>query len=212
MKKLLALALSALMILGLFVGCGNTAKPAESSTETTVAATPAGKLIVSLNNTVEFVYDETGKILEIKGTDEDSNAIATDLQQHLGRDCVHGVRALMRYHTDKKIVGDAKTMSVRVAYGDPLPTEDFLDTIVIDTQMLADEEDSGVRIIQIGAAQLDEYGIILPETAKKMAGLYLGVAAEELTGDYVGTDNLYTYSFGDKSCTVDGTTGLVKAK
>lgn len=199
------------MLFALMAGCGNNSKPSET-TEDTTPATPAGTLYVTLNNTLELVYDQDGNILELKGTDADSNAIAADLQMHLGRGCVHAVRGFMRYVSDRKIIGDAKSMTVRVGFGDPLPTADFLDTITVDTQMLADEEGTGVQIHKISADKLDSAGLILPEVAKILAARRLSTTAETLTGEDTVVDGQYTYSFAGKTCTVNATTGLITAK
>lgn len=213
MKKVILLSLC-LALLFTLAACGGNKAPTETdpTEESTVPAEPAGTLLVSLNSTVEMIYDENGKLLEIKGTDEASNTVAADLQSNLGRACVIGVRALMRYYSDANLIGDAKTLVVRVGVGDPLPAPDFLDTIVIDTQLLADEEGTGVRVQKAGDQELDENGLLLASTAKAFAARFLGATAEELTGEDTAADNVYTYTFGDKICTVDAMTGLVLAK
>lgn len=219
MKKYLTLAVCLLILLSLLVGCGNTTAPAETPTETTTettpkttTATPGGTLLLSMGDTYELVYDAAGKILEVNGTSENSKKIAADLQQQVGRDCVYGARALMNYYISQQLLDNIKTMAVRVGFGDPLPSEDFLTTCVNDTQLLAFEEDTAVQIVEISGSSLDDKGLLLPETAKKLAALHLGVTPEELTGEDTVEDNLYTYSFDEMTCIVDAFTGLAIEK
>lgn len=214
MKKFLALALSAIMILAVLAGCGNAAKPAESTPETTVPEVkPAGTLMITMGASFELPYDETGKALEIIGTNAVGKTIAENVQQQVGKDCVHGVRSILRYASDNQLIGDAKTMAVRLAFGDTEPVEGFLDTIAQDTQYLADEECTGIWTIKIGEDDIDAEGFLLPETARKFAARYLGEAAADLIGeDAMSMEEVFTYSFDDKACTVDGRSGLVIGK
>lgn len=211
MKRVLILTVCAALLLGMLVGCGNTSQPETSAPETTAPkAEPAGTLVVSLGAaTFELVYDKDGRSLEITGANEAGKPHAEAAQRHLGKECVHAVRSLLRYASDNKIIGDTKTMSARLKFGDVLPKEDFLDTIIIDTQLLADEECTGVRIYKLGTEQIDQTGLILPEPAKEMAARYLGCEPVDLVGEETPADGIYTFTAGDKSCVVDASTGLV---
>ena len=209
MKKSIAFTLAVLLALGMFAGCGNTADTPQTTTEATEAAEPVGTLLIHVGAAFEFVYDATGKALQINGLNEAGQDIAPICDKYIGRDCVHGVRGLLRHMSDNKLIGDAKTMAVRVKHGDPLPSQDFLETITTDTQYLADEECTGVKVIQIGQGQLNNDGTLTPQIAKTLAYLTLGCTAEDLTGADVPAQGLYTFSYDGKSCTVDAVTGAV---
>lgn len=213
MKKLFALMLSVLMILSLFVGCGGNSsdETTGTTTEATQAAEPAGTLLISMGAAFEIVYDQDGNVLELTGTNDTGKTIAAACTQYEGRGCVFAARGILRYASDNKLIGDARSMAVRVKFGDPLPSEDFLDTIITDCQYLADEESTGIRMVKIGEEQLDENGLLTSETAKRLAARFLGCTEADLTGEDTPTDNVFTFSFEGKACTVDAATGLVTA-
>lgn len=208
MKKLIAILLCISMLCA-FAGCG-AEKPAET-TEATDVAVPVGTVVATLGSTVfELVYDSEGVALELKGGNEAGDQIAANCQQYVNRACVHGIRGLMRYCSDNNLIGDAKTFSIRVRHGDPLPEETFLETIVTDTQYLADEECTGVRMVMLDETRLTGEGLIDEDTAAYMGALYLQVDVTEVSVGQLGEDHIYTVTGGDMSCTVNADTGLVQ--
>ena len=206
MKKIVAILLCVALAVS-FAACG-AEKPAET-TAPTEAAVPIGSVIASMGAVFELVYDHEGVILELKGLNEAGEKIAGDCQQYVGRACVHGIRGLMRYCSDNNLIGDAKTFSIRVRHGDPLPEDIFLETIITDTQYLADEECTGVRMVMLDETRLTTEGLIDEDTALYMASLFLQVDVTELTVSALSAENVYTVTAGEQSCTIDAVTGLV---
>ena len=210
MKKIIALCLAILTMLSVLSGCGE-AKP--DPTETTEAKSdPAGTLYVSFGATLELVYDDAGKALQITGTNETGKTLAEAKQDQLNMGCVFVLRAILRYAIDNSLLGDAKTAAVRVGADDPLPADDFLDVIVQDCQYLVDEELAGIDMISLADDKLGEDGNLTCEAAKDLAGKYLKVEAADLSGEQTPVDGVYTFTGGDRSCTVDAFTGLVIGK
>lgn len=210
MKKLLAVLLS-LAVLFAFAGCGSET-PGETAAPTheTEAPTPVGSVIATMGTVgFELVYDREGVILELKGFNEAGDAIAEACQKYVGRACVHGIRGILRYAADNQLLGDAKTFSIRVRHGDPLPEETFLETIVVDTQYLADEECTGIRMIQLDGSHLTAEGYIDEDTAARMGSLYLQVDVTDVTVSQLSAEHTYTVTAADMTCTVGAVTGFV---
>lgn len=210
MKKILALCLALLVMLSVLSGCGeNKADP----TETTEApATPAGTLYVSFGAALEIVYDDAGDALQLTGTNETGKVLAEAKQDQLGMECVHVLRAILSHAIANDLMGDAKTVAVRVGASDPLPADDFLDVIVQDCQYLVDEELAAADMACLAGDRLGEDGNLTCAAAKELAGEYLGVDAAELSGEETPVDGVFTFTGGDRSCTVDAFTGLVIGK
>lgn len=215
MKRTLALLLCVILVLGLFVGCSKDAADSTTTAATeasTEPAEPAGTLYLSFGPTLEVVYDDAGNVLQITGTNEAGKTIANESAEQVGKGCVFAARKFLRYASDNKLLANAKNMVVRVGNGDPLPTEDFLDTIVTDCQYLADEECTGIQLMQLNKDDLGADGNMLPATAKRLAARFLGVEEAQVTGDDNIVDGTYIYTSGDTSCAVDAFTGLVTKK
>ena len=210
MKKGISLCLVLLMVLGILSGCGQeTAVTPETTTtpETTAPApTPIGTLYVSFGATMELVYDSEGKALTITGTNEVGKTLANAKQDQLNKGCVYALRSILRMAIDQQLLGDAKTVTVRIGAEDPLPIEDFLTTIGQDCQYLVDEELAGADIYCLTGDMLDEQGNLTFETAKMLAGKYLEA---EATGEETAAEGVYTFTAGDKSCTVEAFSGLI---
>ena len=97
MKKFFAILL-ALAVLFAFAACGSTQTPAKTpettaapettAPEVTEPAVPIGTLYVSFSGTMELTYDKDGNALEIKGTNEVGETLATAAQNQVGKGCV----------------------------------------------------------------------------------------------------------------------------
>ena len=213
MKKILALLLGAILILGLFAGCNQNEADNTTTAATTEAATepavPAGTLYLSFGPTFEIVYDRDGNALEITGTNEEGQTIAANCTDQIGKGCVFVARKFLRYASDNKLLGNAKNMVVRLDMSDPLPSEDFLDTIVTDCQYLADEECTGLQLTKIDSDDLTCDGNLTLETARMLAARFLGVGETDLIDPEAITEGFYIFSSCDASCAVDAFTGLV---
>lgn len=213
MKKWIAGWLIMTMLLGVLSGCG---KEAAAPTDTTVtpettgsAPTPIGTLYVSFGAALEIVYDENGNALSITGVNEAGKQLAAAKQDQLGKGCVYALRSILRMAISDSLLGDAKTLTIRIGANDPLPTEDFLNTIGQDCQYLVDEEGAPVDLYCLTGDLLDEKGDLTYETAQMLATTYLG--AEASSAEATATD-VYTFVAGDKTCTVDAFTGLVMGR
>lgn len=216
MKKSLALLLSLILVLGLFAGCNKDVADSTTTVPTVgniyEDSTPAGTLYLTFSAAIEIIYDDAGKALQITGTNEVGKTVAAANQDQLGRDCVFVARALIRYAAQNQLLADAKTVAVRVGNDDPHPTDDFLEVIITDCQYLVDEECTGLRMIQLDQDRINSDGDLTPEAAALLASVFLGAAEADLAGEQTPVDGAYTYTWGDKACTVDAFTGLVTMK
>ena len=208
MKRLFALLLAAVLVISM-AACGETA--VEPTTEPT-EPTPLGTLYVSFGATLELVYDTNGNALTLEGTNELGKSIADANQDQLNRGCVFVLRTVLRYAADNNLLGDAKTMTVRVGAKEQPPKEDFLEEIQTDCQYLADEECTGIRIMPLDGDKLDSSGNITAATAKKLACLFFAADETTVTGGEAAANGVFTFVCGENSCTVDAFNGLVTKK
>ena len=214
MKKWIAMLLALMPVLSL-AACGEEA-PAPTTPPTTAAteakeADPAGTLYVAMGGTLELVFDNEGNALTITGTNEVGKTLAAAGQKQIGKGCVFVLRTILRYASDNNLLGDAKSMVLRIGVGEELPTADFLEVIATDCQYLADEECTGVQMYRAIDDKLDDNGNLTAAAAKFLAGRFMGVTAEEVSGEETIADGFYTFSCGDMTVTVDAFTGLVSA-
>ena len=207
MKKIIALSLALLLLL---CGCGKEAAVTPETTtvpETTAPPpTPAGTLYVSFGAALEIVYDESGNALTLTGLNEVGKQLADAKQNQLNKGCVYTLRSILRMAIDQQLLGDAKTCTVRIGANDPLPTEDFLMTIGQDCQYLIDEEGAPLDIYCLTGDMLDEKGELTFDTAQMLASKYLQAEATPAEETPIG---VYTFTAGDKTCTVDAFSGLI---
>ena len=212
MKKWIALSLALCMALGVLSGCGTQSATPTETTEATKAteSKPLGTLYVAFGATLEITYDQNGNALELIGTNEAGKVLAEAKQDQLNKGCVYTLRSIFRYAITEELLGDAKTVGIRVGAEQRLPKNDFLDEIAYDCQLLIDEELAGLDIISLVEERLDDYGDLSYDTAKLFAQTYL--EAEEVTGEQVAVDGVFTFTAGDRSCTVDAFNGLVQGK
>ena len=212
MKKLLALLLAVMLVISM-AACGetDTAPTTAPTTAPEKEPEPAGTLYVAFGATVEMVFDSSCKTISITGTNDLGKQIADANQDQLNKGCVYALRAILRHASDNSLLGDAKTMTVRVGAKDTLPKEDFLEEIQTDCQYLADEECTGIRIIPLVGDKLDGDGNLTAATAKNLACRFMEAEDADVTGGEAAVEGVFTFVCGEKSCTVDAFSGLVKA-
>jgi hypothetical protein len=212
MKKLLALLLAVMLVVSM-AACGKT--DAAPTTAPTTAPEkepePAGTLYVAFGAALEMVFDSNCETISITGTNDLGKLIADANQNQLNKGCVFALRAILRYASDNSLLGDAKTMAIRVGAKDTLPKADFLEEIQTDCQYLADEECTGIRIVPLVGDMLDSDGNITAAAAKKLACRFMEAEDADVTGGEAAADGVFTFVCGEKSCTVDAFSGLVKA-
>lgn len=203
--------LAMLLIFAMVLSAAGCSKDGGKETTAPVKET-AGVLTIAFGAVVEIVYDETGKLISLNGINETGEKITAACTGFEGRDVVHCVRSMLRYAYDNQLLGDAKTMSVRMGKDSKVPDEEFLPTIIQDTQYLADEECTGIRMVSIALEDLDSEGNISMEKAKHMAMIYLGaIQTADLGGDEEAVNGIYTFDYEGAACTVNAVTGLVTA-
>ena len=217
MKKWIAMLLAVMLVISM-AACGEEAAEAPATTTAaTTAATeatepvPVGTLYVALGGTLELVYDQEGKAISITGTDELGKTLAAAGQKQVGKGCVFVLRTILRYASDNQLLGDTKSMVLRIGAGEKMPTEDFIEVIATDCQYLADEECTGVQMFRAIDDKIGEDGNLTLEAAKTLAARFMGVTVEELTMPEATAVGFYTFSCGDKTVTVNSFTGLVTA-
>lgn len=211
-KKLIAIILSAMMLLGL-CACGQQAEAPET-TEALQGSSPVGILLVSMGAEFQINYDAEGFAISITGTNDAGRTAAATVTGFNGRDCVHAVRSLLDAVVEQKLSGNAKDLVVRLGMESEVPYEGFLENIRNDVQLKADELGAGMMVKLITDADLTEEGFINLTVAKELAAKYAGladVAVLEGTGEVV--NGAYTFTFGaegeEDTATVDASTGHV---
>ena len=129
-KKLIALFLGAVMLLGLLAGCGETA-PSSKQTEAPGPAIPvlSGMLVLSAKASFKISYDQDGMVMELAGANEDGSAIVEEYKDFLGKSCSTVAKELIAATAKATLLREATSIVVKLAVGSQLPSETFLDSV-----------------------------------------------------------------------------------
>ena len=209
-KKLIAMILSVLMLLGLFAGCTPATNDAPETTEAIQGSSPVGVLLVSMGAEFQIGYDAEGFAISITGTNDAGRTAAATVTGVTGRDCVHAVRSLLESVAEQKLSGNAKDLVIRLGVESEVPYEGFLQNIGNDVQLKSDELGAGLMVKLLTEKELTEEGFINVATAKELVAKHAGLEdAAVLEGAEEVVDGAYTFTFGEDVATVDASTGHV---
>lgn len=219
LRKLIAVLMSAIMLLGLLVGCNNNEGTETSgSTDATdsTSATPkaSGLLVVNANGAVNVFYDQDGMVLELEGIDDDGSALIAGYEDYLGESCSSVVCTLIENSVNTGALDRTRFVMVKQAVGSSLPGTNFLEELKSDAQAMLDALNSTAKLLVIGEEDLDQNGYIDLISAKDMALAYLDMADfDSFDGESTPTDGTYyftvTFNGIEEYVSVNAVTGLV---
>ena len=237
MKKILALVLSLVLVLGLFAGCGEdlldgiVGGGSNSSTDKNSTPTPTGgsngneevananivgMLVVNANAAVNVSYDNKGNVLEVSGANENGDILASEYTNYADKPCSEVVCDLIANSSlSGYLTTEVNHVVIKQAVGSASPAENFLETIKLDAEAALAEAGSTAKLLVLSTANLDEDGWIDLESAKALALAFLSIESFDLLeGTDAPIDGCYSFritsgSYLDETVVVDGITGDV---
>lgn len=235
MKKILALVLSVVLVLGMFAGCGkkddggaaNGANGANNGTGNNVGENAGnegssgnhlGELLLNVNAAVVISYDDNGMVANVapyEGNDRGEELVA-EYEDYLGKTCSEVVCDLI---ANSNLAGflneEVNYVLIKQVHGSTVPANNFLEGITLDAQAAIETAGSMAQLVVLTVNDLDGEGYINTDSAKKLMQAYM---ATDRT-DYlcVGTDypidGMYGFLFGiddiQEKLIVDAETGDV---
>ena len=215
MKKIIAVLMSALLLVGVLSACGGneTATPTESKTVSTPIA--AGMLVLHVNGAVNISYDADGLVLNIEGADENGSILVGEYENYLGNSCSETICELISNSAAQGLFDEfVNYVMIKLAHGSALPGATFMETIQKDAEAAVAEVSANAKLLVLTEENLDEDGYINLEAAKDL--LLAHLASDDfdvLEGEPTPSDGLYSFriTIGDLegSFLVDAVTGVV---
>ena len=167
MKKILAILMSAIMLLGLLAGCGAKAPEATEGTNAPVNPVAAGMLVLNVNGAVNVSYDADGLVMNLEGADINGEVLVGEYVDYLGKSASEVICDLI---TSSKMAGfmlpEVNYVVVKQAVGSALPGATFLETIEKDAEAAIAAAELTAELIMLTEDNLDEDGYINLESAK----------------------------------------------
>ena len=177
-KKILALAMGAVMLLGLLAGCSEETVPAKETTPETknyLTAALGGRLVLSAEASVMIDYDQNGMVLEVIPYNDYGITITEDYTGYQGKPCTTVVKDLIDASAKECFLRDASSIMLKLAKSSGLPTETFLDDLAKVAATAASENGSSAPVVTVGLDGLDNEGYINAEHAQILLKNHLGV-------------------------------------
>ncbi len=214
MKKIIALILSVVLVLGLLAGCGN--EPAKQTDPATQDSLPAGMVVLSAGAAVSITYDAEGLVLEIAGASEEGEDLIQDYTGYVGKTCAVVSKELIDAAAKAGfLTADTKNIVIKQSIRSELPGTHFLETIETEVKTAAEAAGAKAVITVIDESKLDENGYINLETAQALLCNELGVEKlDQYYGAQTPTDGVYicTAEIAGKQTYhhIDAITGLIQ--
>lgn len=219
MKKLLALLLAAVMVLGVFAACGkesgDDATPSTPNYEKVENPDTAGTLTVYAAAAVKVSYGADGLVLSLEGLNDDGKYLEETYAQELfGSSCTDAVNQIIKESVMKNFMFDTNYVVVKLNKGSALPGTSFLESVQSAAQRGLDTVASDAALVMVSEENLTEDGYIDLVTAKVLVEKFLGI--DELDG-FDGTDKpidgMYafdvTYGIMQEKVVMNAETGAV---
>lgn len=214
-KKFFALLLGAVMLLGLFAGCGSET-PKQTEPVNDPIPTAAGSMILSTAASFEILYDTEGMVMSINGINDAGKILASNYDS-MGKSCSAAIKELIAVSAKEGYLAHSvKNIVLKLNKGAALPTELFLDGLLTDAKSAAKDAGSAAVVTAIGTDALDAEGYINAETAKALLLNELGVETfDDLKGSTAINNGAYLFTATAAGTTtsysIDGETGLITA-
>ncbi len=217
MKKILAIMISVLMLVGLLAGCGDIIPEATSGAGGDQVATPmaAGMLVLNAAGAMNISYDADGLVLNVEGIDEGGANLAAEYTDFLGKTCTEAVCDLIAASVvNGQLNAEENYVLIKVAMGSVMPGATFLEGIQKDAEAAISAAGSTAALVVLTEENLDENGYINLESAKGILLASLALDSfDTIDGTISPIDGLYGFSItaGDLEgdYIVDAVTGLV---
>ena len=214
MKKILAVLMSAMLLLGILAGC-NAEPPATDPTNKVSTPVAAGMLVLNAEATVNISYDADGLVLDIEAADDNGSIVVGEYEGFLGKTCSDAVCDLISGANRSGFLTEESTyIMIKQALGSALPGSTFLETIVKDAEAALTAAGLDAAVVLVTAENLDENGYIDLETAKALMLAYIARDSfDTLDGTTAPIDGAYGFAVtaGDLegSYIIDAVTGDV---
>lgn len=195
MKKILAVLMSAMLLLGILAGCN--AEPAATD-PTNKVSTPiaAGMLVLNAEASINISYDADGLVLNIEAADDNGSIVAGEYDAFLGKTCTDAVCDLITGANRSGFLTEESTyIMIKQALGSALPGSTFLETIVKDAEATLAAAGLDAVVILVTEENLDENGYIDLETAKALMLAYIARDSfDTLDGTTAPIDGAYGFA------------------
>ena len=214
MKKLLAIFLSAILLLGIFAGCSNQTDDPISTENTVPTPIAAGMLVLNAGASVNISYDSDGLVLNVEGADESGSVVVGEYLDYLGKATSDAVCDLIGLcGLSGYLNAENGFVLIKQAMGSALPSDTFLETIATDAES-AVKEYSPARVLLFTEENLDKDGYINLESAEQLLLAHLVLDSfDTLAGSTEPVEGLYgfavTASDMEARFIVDAVTGAV---
>lgn len=192
MKKLIALTLSVLMMLGLLAGCGggkdtDSGKGNTPATEGTSAVNieKTGSLVLTANACMEISYGTDGVVLGVEGLNDEGKNLIESSDELLGASCAEVVNKLIKECSIKTYQGSLSYVAVKFNKDAGTPDAEFLSGIETAAKAALETVAPNAKLVIITPDKLDADGYIDLATAQLLVEGYLEV--DKLDG-FDGTD------------------------
>ena len=239
MKKILALVLSLVLVLGLFAGCGedildgitggNNAANSNSTnkgnfSDSTIGngggdevSSPnvIGMLVLNVNGAVNISYNSAGNVVNMEGANDNGSVLSNEYENYLDKPCSEVICNLI---ANSKQAGflteEVNHIVIKQAKGSTSPAENFLEALKVDAEVALADAGSAAKLVVLSTDNLDEQGWINLESAKALALAYLVTDTFDLfEGSEAPIDGSYgfhvTVGAIDEKLIVDAVTGDV---
>lgn len=183
MKRILALLICAVMVLGMFAGCGKNADDpvgtngtvAGGNNEEITTPDKAGSLMVNAGAAITVAYGEDGLVLGLEGINEDGIALVESYEDSLGTTCVSVVDKFIKDCLARNSLFENNFVVIKQSKGSALPGTNFLEGVETAARNALDAGASNATLFMVKEENLDADSNIDLVTAEKLVKCFLGV-------------------------------------
>lgn len=190
MKKIIALLLAVLMLLGVLAGCGKDGNADQGTTPSgngsgVTETEKGGSLVVTANASVIITYGTDGLVLGAEGGNKDGEYLLEAYDDLMGFSCAELVAQIIKDSALRTNMGRLTYVAVKFNKDASAPGTNFVETIEKTAKETVEEAAPDAKLIMILQEDLDAEGNIGLLKAKELVEGFLEV--EKVDG-FDGTD------------------------
>ena len=198
MKKMIAILLTLVMILGMLAGCGKNTSGTNNTTghnhltEEELAARIVGSLVVTANASVTISYDAAGYCMRVVGNDPEGIDLLASYDDVVGVSCSEVITRLIR-DSSARSMGDLHYIMIKDVKGSA-STEKFWSGITTIATAVRDNIDTNIKLIMVTQAMQNDAGYVDLKTAKALVEGYLNVSKlDSIDGTSAPVEGFYSF-------------------